>query len=125
MGGRARYPELVYGLDHVFAAKFREPLAGLLTLIRRLFAHGNQRNPMRYDLMNQNTKNIFGGSIDIGTLGLNWYLTPRFRFMTNGVHVFATHNGPAAKAGASCSQTPAQGSNPNIWLRQWSEPEHR
>jgi hypothetical protein len=24
-----------YGLDHVFAAKFREPLAGLLTLILR------------------------------------------------------------------------------------------
>jgi phosphate-selective porin OprO/OprP len=81
---------------------------------------------MRCDLMDQNTKNIFDGSIDIGTLGLNWYLTPRVRFMTNWVHVFATNNGPAAaKAGASCSQTPAQGSwanigcfnglSPNIW----------
>jgi phosphate-selective porin OprO/OprP len=60
----------------------------------------------RYNLMDQNTKNIFGGSIDTGTLGLNWYLTPRVRLMTNWVHVFATYNGPAAKAGASCSQIP-------------------
>lgn len=52
----------------------------------------------RYDLMDMNTKNINGGSIDIGTLALNWYLNPRVRFMTNWVHVFATNNGSAAAA---------------------------
>lgn len=29
----------------------------------------------RFDLMDMNTQNIKGGSIDTGTLGLNWYLT--------------------------------------------------
>ena len=79
----------------------------------------------RYDMMDMNTKNINGGAIDIGTLGVNWYLTPRIRFMTNWVHVFATNTGPALKASNNTCNFPGQGSNasigcfnglsPNVW----------
>jgi len=89
----------------------------------------------RYDLMDMNTLHINAGSINAGTLGLNWYLTPRIRFMTNWVHVFATNNGSAAasltpNAATACSPkgnaSPAQqsgnaaigcfnGLSPDIW----------
>ena len=69
----------------------------------------------RYDLMDMNTKNINGGSMDTGTLAFNWYLSPRVRFMSNWVHVFSTNNGSAAAAlpGGKCA-FPAQGGNANI-----------
>jgi len=69
----------------------------------------------RYDLMDMNTKNINGGSIDAGTLAFNWYLSPRVRLMTNWVHVFNTNNGSAAAAlpAGKCA-FPAQGGNANI-----------
>lgn len=71
----------------------------------------------RYDLMDMNTLNINGGSIDIGTLGFNWYLNPRVRFLTNWVHVFATNNGSAWNNGKGCNagfNTLAQGGNASI-----------
>lgn len=79
----------------------------------------------RYDLMDMNTENIDGGALDIFTLGLNWYLTPRIRLMTDWVHVLATNTGQAlAASGGKCSY-PSQGGNaaigcfnglsPNIW----------
>lgn len=74
----------------------------------------------RYDTMDMNTKHINGGSIDIGTLAINWYLTPKVRLLTDWVHVFSTNTGSAG----SCS-FPDQGKNagiacfnglsPNIW----------
>ncbi|TSA03552.1 MAG: hypothetical protein D4R76_04715 [Methylococcus sp.] len=79
----------------------------------------------RYDLMDMNTKHINGGAIDIGTLALNWYMTPRIRFMTNWVHVFATNTSQALKASGSKCNFPAQGASasigcfnglsPNVW----------
>lgn len=66
----------------------------------------------RYDWLNMNTPNINGGGLSIGTFGLNWYLTPRIRFMTDYVHVFATNNGQALEANACAF--PAQGRNANI-----------
>jgi phosphate-selective porin OprO/OprP len=70
--------------------------------------------------MDMNTKHINGGSIDIGTLAINWYLTPKVRLLTDWVHVFSTNTGSAG----SCS-FPDQGKNagiacfnglsPNIW----------
>jgi phosphate-selective porin OprO/OprP len=63
----------------------------------------------RYDLMDMNTQNIKGGSIDTSTVGLNWYLTPRVRFMTNWVHVFGTQTG-----GASGCKFPDQGKSAGI-----------
>jgi phosphate-selective porin OprO/OprP len=77
----------------------------------------------RYDLMDMNTQNINGGSINTGTLALNWYLTSHIRLMTDWVHVFGTQTGSSAcNAPASSSN---QGSNlkvgcfnglsPDIW----------
>ncbi len=63
----------------------------------------------RYDLMDMNTKHIRGGSLNTGTLALNWYLTPRVRLMTDWVHVFGTQTDSAS----SC-KFPAQGSNASI-----------
>jgi len=79
----------------------------------------------RYDLADMNTKNISGGSLDAGTLAVNWYLSPRVRLLTNWVHVFSTNNGQAlASSGGKCT-FPTQGSNaavgcfnglsPDIW----------
>ena len=78
----------------------------------------------RYDLMDMNTLHINGGSLDIGTLGFNWYFNPRVSLMTNWVHVFATNNGSALQASGGC-KFPAQGANasigcfnglsPNVW----------
>ena len=62
----------------------------------------------RFDLMDMNTHNIKGGSIDAGTLALNWYLTPRVRFMADWVHVFGQQNSNA------CKGFPAQGSSASI-----------
>jgi phosphate-selective porin OprO/OprP len=64
----------------------------------------------RYDLMDMNTKNINGGSIDAFTLGVNWYLTPRVRLMTDWVHVLSTQT---ASSGKPCA-FPAQGKNADI-----------
>ncbi|QSA96496.1 porin [Methylococcus sp. EFPC2] len=64
----------------------------------------------RYDVMDMNTKNIHGGSLSAGTLGVNWYLTPRVRLMTNWVHVFNTST---ASAGA-CSNNGAAGKNASL-----------
>ncbi len=79
----------------------------------------------RYDMMDMNTKNINGGAIDIGTFGINWYLTPRIRLMTDWVHVFATNTGQALAASGGKCNFPAQGSSasigcfnglsPNVW----------
>jgi phosphate-selective porin OprO/OprP len=71
----------------------------------------------RYDLMDMNTLHINGGSIDAGTLALNWYLNPRVRFMTNWTHIFSTNNGSAAagmSGGTGKCAFPAQGSSANI-----------
>ena len=78
----------------------------------------------RYDLLDMNTLHINGGSLDIGTLGLNWYFNPRVSLMTNWVHVFATNTGSALQAAGGC-RFPNQGSNasigcfnglsPNVW----------
>jgi phosphate-selective porin OprO/OprP len=73
----------------------------------------------RYDALDMNTKNINGGSLSVGTLGVNWYMTPRVRFMTDWVHVFNTGTASAGKcsypttgsAGISCFN----GLNPDIW----------
>lgn len=69
----------------------------------------------RYDLIDMNTHNINGGAMDIGTLGLNWYLTPRIRVMTNWVHVFAVNQTATSvkNAGLGCKTTaePATGGN--------------
>ncbi|MEN9680882.1 MAG: hypothetical protein RLZZ627_775 [Pseudomonadota bacterium] len=83
----------------------------------------------RYDLLDMNTKNINGGAMDIFTLGVNWYLTPRVRLMSDWVHVLATNTGQgnvgASGSNGKCSGFPAQGSSagiacfnglsPNIW----------
>jgi len=79
----------------------------------------------RYDLIDLNTKNkggqIQGGAMDIGTLGLNWYLTPRVRLMTNWVHVFSVNNGQTTPtSGTTCTAgSPGTGCyngvTPNVW----------
>ncbi len=79
----------------------------------------------RYDLIDMNTKHINGGSMDAGTLAFNWYLSPRVRFMTNWVHVFAVNNNNALRAAGGKCAFPGQGSNaaigcfsglsPNVW----------
>jgi phosphate-selective porin OprO/OprP len=81
----------------------------------------------RYDLMNMNTKHINGGDMDIFTLGVNWYLTPRVRMMSNWVHVLAINTGAPGSmqtGGSSCgvpsiggsvSSTCWNGQTPNIW----------
>ncbi len=79
----------------------------------------------RYDLIDMNTKHINGGSLDAGTLELNWYLSPRVRFMTGWVHVFAVNNNNALRAAGGKCSFPAQGSSaaigcysglsPNVW----------
>ncbi|MGH8556551.1 MAG: OprO/OprP family phosphate-selective porin [Methylococcales bacterium] len=61
----------------------------------------------RYDLADLNSRNIHGGSLGVGTLGLNWYLTPRVRFMMDWVHVFSTQTASTGK----CS-FPAAGNAP-------------
>ncbi|MFN5744597.1 MAG: OprO/OprP family phosphate-selective porin [Methylococcaceae bacterium] len=67
----------------------------------------------RYDWLNMNTTNINGGALNIGTFGVNWYLTPRVRLMTDWVHVFATNTGQALDAAGSCG-FPAQGKNASV-----------
>ena len=83
----------------------------------------------RYDLIDLNSRSgqIAGGAMDIGTLGLNWYLTPRVRMMTNWVHVFSVNNGNVPNS-SSCNYngTSASGTGnssvacfngvtPNVW----------
>jgi phosphate-selective porin OprO/OprP len=68
----------------------------------------------RYDLMDMNTLHINGGSINTGSLALNWYLTPRVRFMTNWVHVFTVNNNNSLKAAGGKCAFPAQGSGAGI-----------
>ena len=76
----------------------------------------------RYDVMDMNTKNIHGGSLGAGTLALNWYLTPRLRFMTNWVHVFNTRTAQAGSCKPADNSTSSNASiacfnglNPDIW----------
>ncbi len=64
---------------------------------------------VRYDLVDLNTQHIHGGSISAGTVGVNWYLTPRVRFMTDWVHVFATQTAAAG----NCT-FPSNGNNAPI-----------
>lgn len=78
----------------------------------------------RYDLidLNSQSKQINGGAMDIGTLGFNWYLTPRVRLMTNWVHVFAVNNGNSpnsagtgtGNSGTSCYTSTANSGSPGI-----------
>jgi phosphate-selective porin OprO/OprP len=79
----------------------------------------------RYDLIDLNTNSkggqIQGGAMDIGTLGLNWYMTPRVRIMTNWVHVFSVNNGGAPTNG-NCNSNGTSpgigcynGVTPNVW----------
>ncbi len=68
----------------------------------------------RYDLMDMNTLHINGGSINTGTLGVNWYLTPRIRFMTDWVHVFSVNNNNSLRAAGGKCAFPAQGSSASI-----------
>ena len=75
--------------------------------------------------MDMNTLHINGGSINTGTLGVNWYLTPRIRFMTDWVHVFSVNNNNSLRAAGGKCAFPAQGSgaaigcfsglSPDIW----------
>lgn len=76
----------------------------------------------RYDLidLNSKSKQINGGAMDIGTIGLNWYMTPRVRFMTNWVHVFSVNSGNAPNTGsctnsANTSVACFNGVTPNVW----------
>lgn len=74
----------------------------------------------RFDLMDMNTKNISGGSMDIGTLGVNWYLNPHIRLMNNFVHVFNTSNSvtcnsAAVATGGSPNIGCYKGLSPNVW----------
>ncbi|SMF93501.1 phosphate-selective porin OprO and OprP [Methylomagnum ishizawai] len=73
----------------------------------------------RYDTMDMNTKHINGGSINAGTLGVNWYLTPKVRFMTNWVHIFGTQTGSAGKCTTSATGNDTigcfNGLSPDIW----------
>ncbi len=79
----------------------------------------------RYDLMDMNTTHINGGSMNAGTLALNWYLNSHVRFMTDWVHVMGVQNNAAlAAAGGKCA-FPGAGTNasigcfnglsPNVW----------
>ncbi|MGH8552503.1 MAG: OprO/OprP family phosphate-selective porin, partial [Methylococcales bacterium] len=61
----------------------------------------------RYDSVDLNSENIRGGTLSAGTLGLNWYLSPRVRLMMDWVHVFKTQT---ASSGV-CSY-PATGNAP-------------
>ncbi len=63
----------------------------------------------RYDLMDMNTSGIAGGSVNTGTLALNWYLNSHVRLMTNWVRVLSSNT---ARAG-SCT-APTAGNNPAI-----------
>lgn len=78
----------------------------------------------RYDLVDMNTKNIAGGSINAFTMGVNWYLTPRVRLMTDWVHVLNTSTGTAGACKYGVSGTGANtndsigcfnGLSPDIW----------
>jgi phosphate-selective porin OprO/OprP len=78
----------------------------------------------RYDTLDMNTKHIAGGAMNAGTLALNWYLTPRVRFMTNWVHVFGTETGNAKACAYGLSSSGANtndsincfnGLSPDIW----------
>lgn len=68
---------------------------------------------VRYDWLDMNTDNINGGGLSIGTLGLNWYMTPRIRLMTDWVHMFATNTGQALAETDGC-KFPKQGSGASI-----------
>lgn len=88
----------------------------------------------RFDLIDMNTRNVHGGSMDAGTLGLNWYWNPHVRLMTNFVHVFnvatiTDANGKVVKcnsadlykgvtaAGVQATSNAAcfSGLSPNVW----------
>lgn len=81
----------------------------------------------RFDMVDLNTQNIQGGSMSIGTLGLNWYLNPRIRLMTNVLHVFnvahvngangkpASCNSVAVAVGGSPNNACFSGLSPNVW----------
>lgn len=76
----------------------------------------------RYDMVDLTTPHINGGSSSIGTLGLNWYLNPRVRFMTNWVHVFSNNTGtatPECNPSATYSGNPPvncfNGVTPDVW----------
>lgn len=68
----------------------------------------------RYDWLDMNTDNINGGALDIGTLGFNWYLTPRIRLLTDFVHVFATNTGQALATTPGGCKFPDQGRSASI-----------
>jgi phosphate-selective porin OprO/OprP len=73
----------------------------------------------RYDTVDLSTKHINGGSINAFTLGVNWYLTPRVRLLTDWVHVLNTSTAVAGK----CTYTGTgndpiscfNGLSPDIW----------
>lgn len=70
----------------------------------------------RYDVLDMNTKNINGGSMGIFTLGVNWYLTPRVRLMSDWVHVLSTNNGQTTAGNSGfgkCGGNPSIGGSPN------------
>lgn len=73
----------------------------------------------RYDMMDMNTKHISGGSINAGTLALNWYLTPRVRLMTDWVHVFGTQTANAGKCAYPTNGNDPiacfNGLSPDVW----------
>ena len=77
----------------------------------------------RYDLLDMNTKHINGGAMDIFTLGVNWYLTPRIRLMSDWVHVLATNTGQTTVGNSGfgkCGGNPSYGgsANPNCFNGQ-------
>ncbi|MDD2767660.1 MAG: porin [Methylococcus sp.] len=52
----------------------------------------------RWDYLDMNSENINGGRGQIGTLGLNWYINPRIKWMNNYVHVFGLDQNKNAPA---------------------------
>ncbi|MDD4906553.1 MAG: porin [Methylobacter tundripaludum] len=71
----------------------------------------------RFDELDMNTKNVHGGRIEQGTVGLNWYINPHVRMMADYSHIFANSNDATAannSAGGSLSTT--NGQHPNIYM---------
>jgi phosphate-selective porin OprO/OprP len=76
---------------------------------------------VRFDSLDMNTKNINGGALSTGSIGVNWYLTSHVRIISDWVHVFSTNTGSAGKCIYPATQTASDsigcfnGLNPDMW----------